>query len=157
NSTCNGTAVTAGTSCESTPSSIYSGGYDFLNHQVNPVTPSIGTTPSSGGVVGIGISDTATVSGGFNPTGRVTFKVYGINDGSCTGAAVFTSANIPLSGGKATSATYSTSAVGMYHWIATYNGDTNNNSVSGNCTDEPVTTTAAAISLGTTPSAGGVW
>src|SRR5262249_15818489 len=40
-------------------------------------TPTISTTPSAGGTVGVvSLNDTATVSGGDNPTGNVTFYLF---------------------------------------------------------------------------------
>ena len=42
----------------------------------------------------------------------------------------FTDANEPLSGGAATSTSYTTNATGSDYWVATYNGDGNNVSVS---------------------------
>jgi uncharacterized repeat protein (TIGR01451 family) len=101
---------------------------------VNKVTPSIVTQASGSVTVGGSISDTATVSGGHSPTGTVTFVLYGPNDATCA-TPIFTSANRPLSGGQATSAAFTTSQAGTYRWIATYNGDANNNSVSGACND----------------------
>ena len=65
---------------------------------ITQATPTIATTPSAGGPVGTSISDTATVSGGFNPTGTVTFQLFAPGDTTCTGTPVFTSTN-PLSGG----------------------------------------------------------
>ena len=49
----------------------------------------------------------------------------------------------PLSGVSATSGSFTTAVVGTYHWIATYNGDANNTTVSSGCTAEPVTITGA--------------
>ena len=96
------------------------------------------------------------MSGGFNPTGTVTFKLFPPTDTTCTGTPVFTSPNSPLSGGSATSAPpFATTAVGTYHWVATYNGDANNTTVSSACADEPVTITQATPTIATTPSAGG--
>ncbi len=40
---------------------------------ITQATPTITTMPSPGGPVGTSIFDTATLSGGFNPTGTVTF------------------------------------------------------------------------------------
>ena len=91
-------------------------------------TPTIATTPSAGGAVGTSISDTATVSGGYNPTGKVTFDLFAPGDTTCTGTPVFTSTN-PLSAGSATSDSFATAAVGTYQWMATYNGDDNNTAV----------------------------
>ncbi len=101
---------------------------------VNKVTPSIATQASGTVVVGGSISDTATVSGGSSPSGTVTFVLYGPGDTTCQ-TPIFTSANRPLSGGSATSASFTTTQAGTYRWIATYNGDANNNSVSGACND----------------------
>ncbi|HLO34976.1 MAG TPA: hypothetical protein VK194_02800 [Candidatus Deferrimicrobium sp.] len=105
------------------------------NDTVNKVTPSISTDASANIPIEDSISDTATVSGGSSPTGTVTFKLYGPDDATCAAAAVFTSANRPLSGGTATSASFTPTLVGTYRWIATYNGDANNNPVSGACND----------------------
>ncbi len=97
---------------------------------ITQATPTIATTPSPGGPVGTSISDTATVTGGFNPTGTVTFELFPPGDTTCSGTPVFTSLSNPLSGGSATSGSITTVAVGTYHWVATYNGDANNTTVS---------------------------
>ncbi|HET7029765.1 MAG TPA: hypothetical protein VFI34_04600 [Candidatus Limnocylindrales bacterium] len=101
---------------------------------VNKVSPQIATQASASVVVGGKISDTATVSGGSSPSGSVTFVLYAPGDTTCQ-TPIFTSANRPLSSGAATSAEYTTTQAGTYRWIATYNGDANNNSVSGACND----------------------
>ncbi len=117
----------------------------------------ITTAPSPGVVVGGSISDTATVTGGFNPTGTVTFELFAPSDATCTGNPAFTSTN-SLSGSppRATSGSFATAAAGIYHWVATYNGDTNNAAVGSACGDEPVDITQATPTIATTPSAGGV-
>ena len=117
-------------------------------------TPTIATTPSAGGPVGTSISDTATVSGGFTPTGTVTFDLFGAGDATCAGTPVFTATDRPLSGDSAASGTFATTAVGTFHWTATYNGDANNAPVTSLCADETVTTTKATPTISTTPSAG---
>jgi uncharacterized repeat protein (TIGR01451 family) len=126
------------------------------NDTVNKVNPAIATTASGTVIVGGNVSDTATVSGGLNPTGTVTFKLYGPNDATCATDPIFTSANRPLSGGSATSAAFTTSQVGTYRWIATYNGDANNNAVSGACNDsgETVVVNPTSPTIATTLVAG---
>ena len=126
------------------------------NDTVNKVNPTIATTASGTVIVGADVSDTATVSGGLNPTGTVTFNLYGPNDATCANDPIFTSANRPLSGGSATSAAFTTSQVGTYRWIATYNGDANNNAVSGACNDsgESVVVNPASPSITTSLVAG---
>ena len=107
---------------------------DGENDTVNKLTPAIATQASAAVTIGGTITDTATVSGGSSPTGTVTFVVYGPADTTCANGTVVGSP-VALSGGTATSAAYTTTAVGTYHWIATYNGDANNNAVGGHCGD----------------------
>ena len=117
----------------------------------------ITTVPSPGVTVGGSISDTATVTGGFNPTGTVTFDLFAPSDATCAATPVFTSTN-PLGGTPlgATSDSFTTATTGVFHWVATYNGDANNAAVSSACADEPVDITQAAPTITTTASAGGV-
>ena len=118
---------------------------------ITQATPTITTTPSAGGVVGTSIADTATVSGGFNPTGTVTFNLFPQADATCAGTPLFTSTNALERGASATSGSFATTAAGTYHWVATYNGDSNNNTVSSGCAAEPVTITQATPTIATTP------
>ena len=102
---------------------------------VGKVTPAISTQASAAVLVGGQLTDTATVTGGASPTGTVSFALYGPNDATCANPPIFTSADRPLSGGTATSAAFTTVDVGTYRWIATYNGDVNNNVIAGACND----------------------
>ena len=45
------------------------------------------------------ITDTATLSGGVNPTGTITFTLFGPNNPTCTGPAIFTS-TVPVNAGN---------------------------------------------------------
>ena len=67
----------------------------------------------------------------------MTFNLY--NNPNGTGTPLFTDANQPLSGGVATSTSYTTTATGTDYWVATYNGNGNNVSVSSGAAAEPVT------------------
>lgn len=126
---------------------------------ITPTTPAIRTAASpTSGIVGISISDSATVSGGFNPTGTVTFALFGPGDTACSGTNLVSGlagfANVALSGGAASSGAFATSAVGTYNWMATYNGDSNNNAVSSNCGDEAVVIRRATPSIVTIRNVG---
>ena len=88
-----------------------------------PPTITTSQQPASA-TVGGSISDTATVSGGYNPTGTVTFTLYSNPNG--TGTPLYTSPASALSGGTASSGSYTTSATGTDYWVATYSGDSNN-------------------------------
>jgi len=118
----NNNAVSSGTAAE--PVSI------------TAAAPSISTTQQPAtATVGGSIADQATVSGGYSPTGTVTFNLYDNSAG--TGTPLFTDTKT-LSGGTATSTGYTTTATGTLYWVATYNGDSNNNAVSSGTAAEPV-------------------
>ncbi len=109
---------------------------------ITRVAPLISTSQQPAATtVGGSVADQATISGGYNPTGTVTFDLY--NNANGTGTPLFTDTE-PLSGGVATSKGYKTTATGTDYWVATYNGDANNRSVSSSTSGEPVTITTAS-------------
>jgi LPXTG-motif cell wall-anchored protein len=121
--------------------------------------PSIATIPSSPIPVGGGqLADSATVSGRINPLpgATVDFRAYGPNNATCAGPPAFESLGVPypVAGGAVTSAAFTPTSAGVYHWIATYSGDGNNLPVSGACNDitETVTVPPATPSISTTPT-----
>jgi hypothetical protein len=105
------------------------------------------TQQPASAVVGSKIADQANVGGGNNPTGTVTFDLY--NNSTATGTPLFTDTET-LSGGTATSASYTTTATGTDYWVDTYNGDTNNSAVTSGTAAEPVTITSATPTISTT-------
>jgi hypothetical protein len=115
-------------------------------------SPAIATTPSAGGTVGsTTVTDTATLPGGYNPTGTITFNLYGPSTtASCSGTPAGTG-KVTVSGdGGYTSPSVTPAQAGTYWWTASYNGDVNNNAVSSGCGDEPVTITPATPAISTT-------
>lgn len=99
-------------------------------------TPSISTSERPGSAAPGGkLADEASVTGGVSPTGTVTFELF--SNSSCAGTALLTDTE-NLSGGAATSTPYTTTVPGTFYWVATYNGDPNNNAVSSSCSGEPV-------------------
>src|SRR5208283_4762140 len=113
-----------------------------------PASPAINTSqqPASA-TVGSSIADQATVSGGDNPTGTVTFNLYSNSTG--TGTPLYTDANVTLVSGVATSAGYTATATGTDYWVATYNGNANNNSVTSGTASEPVIISRATPAINT--------
>jgi hypothetical protein len=107
---------------------------------VTQATPTIRTAASASVAVGGTITDTAVVTGGFEPTGTVTFKAYAPTDTTCS-TPVFSSVE-PVAV-STVSAPYAPPAAGAYKWIASYSGDANNAAVAGACSDpaEVVTVT----------------
>ena len=114
---------------------------------VAKANPTITTMASSNVTVGSAITDTATVAGRVNPVAgaTVTFNLYGNGDTTCGSTPIFTSTVAINADGTATSAAFTPTGPGTHRWIATYNGDANNNPVSGLCNDtnESVTVTVA--------------
>ncbi len=121
---------------------------------VEKAVPGISTAASGPIDVGGNISDVATLSGGYGPTGTITFKLYGPNDDQCV--TEISSESVTVSGnGDYASPSFTPTQPGTYRWVASYSGDANNDAVSGNCNDdgESVLVSRPEISLTKTPSA----
>jgi hypothetical protein len=101
--------------------------------EVLKATPTIATDASRTVPSGGPVSDKATLANGFNPTGTMTFNLYGPNDPTCSSAPVFTW-TVPVDGnGVYNSGVFETTAPGTYKWVASYSGDVNNNPVNPGC------------------------
>jgi hypothetical protein len=125
----------------------------------------VNTTPSDkdGGPVGTWITDTATVTGGVNPTGTVTFFLYAPSNKNCVsgednGQTWLQRWIEPLSGNGTASVPapgHKTTTVGTYNWVAVYSGDSNNLGSTSACGTEAVTFDKAAPTISTVASNGG--
>ena len=98
---------------------------------VNATNPAINTTAGGTIIVGSGskLTDTAVLSGGYNPTGTITFTLHSPAN------VVVDTETVTVNG----NGTYTTAdrlrcppRTGTYVWSATYSGDTNNGSASDN-------------------------
>jgi hypothetical protein len=126
---------------------------------VTPASPTLTTTPKPTTVT-LGtttpplLTDSATLSGGFEPTGIITFELFA-NGGSTpvdketasvSGNGTYTTPTgftLPGSG----------TVAGAYQWVAVYSGDANNNEASeSNPAEELVTVNPASPALVTTAS-----
>jgi hypothetical protein len=98
--------------------------------------PTTLTTRASAAVaIGGLIHDTAFLSGGVNPTGTITFDLYGPGDTTCAGPSLFTSV-VPVNGnGSYDSADFTALIVGTYQWVASSSGDVNNDPAVTACND----------------------
>jgi uncharacterized repeat protein (TIGR01451 family) len=102
---------------------------------VGRMPTSLTTDASSNVLVGGQIFDVATVSGGVAPTGNVRFDLFGPGNTACSGTPIFTSTVAVNGNGDYESARFTPSQPGVYRWVATYSGDTNNASVTTSCAD----------------------
>ena len=90
------------------------------------------------------MTDSATLSGGFEETGTITFDLY------APGGVVPIHTEIVTVSGNGTYTTptgytlpTTGTVTGTYQWVATYSGDGNNNGVASANGDEPVVVAAA--------------
>ncbi|RKR91800.1 Ig-like domain-containing protein [Micromonospora pisi] len=122
--------------------------------EVLPAPTSLRTTASPSVALGGQVSDTATLTDGVNPTGTITFLLFGPGDPTCSNPPPFRS-EITVSGnGDYTSTPFTPDAGGTYRWTASYNGDPNNSPASTTCNDPgaSVSVTPVPVSLRTTAS-----
>lgn len=107
-------------------------------------TPAISTLASPSVPAGGLISDSATLTGGFAPTGSVTFTLYGPGDTTCSNA--LWSTMVPVgAAGVSHSGDVEVGAAGTYNWVAVYGGDLSNLPVSSQCGSEPVVITPQTL------------
>ncbi len=99
------------------------------------ITPTLTTQASGTVAVGGEITDAATLAGGTNPSGSITFTLYGPDDDTCADTAAFTNVKTVSGNATYTSDPFTTTAAGTYRWVASYSGDIAHNPVTGACDD----------------------
>ena len=104
-------------------------------------TPMLSTS-GQGAKSGGQISDTATVTGGDHPTGTVSFYLSTPDDPDCEAPVL--ESTVPLVDGSGIATPVSETTPGVYHWIAVYSGDQNNEGVTGSCGDSGESSTVLA-------------
>ena len=121
---------------------------------VSPATPLLTTTATPATIaVGQPVADVAHLTGGNNPTGTITFNLYGPHDAACAGPPV-QSVTAPVSGdGDYTSPTITPTTAGTYVWVATYSGDANNTRLSNGCAEASETVTVSPLTPALTTTA----
>lgn len=122
---------------------VASGG-GFLT--ITPAVTSVATQVVDDSVpLGEPVADTATLTGGADHTGELTFDLYGPDDDDCSGPPA-ASTTQPVDGaGPYTSASALPDEPGTYRYVARYSGDDANLPATGACDDpnELVVVTAA--------------
>jgi hypothetical protein len=107
------------------------------NEQVSvaQASPTLTTTGSAGVPAGGMINDVADLSGGFSPTGTISFQLYASSDEECSkpiGLPVTTEIDAD---GSYESPAIPESTPGSYQWVASYSGDANNAAARSACND----------------------
>ncbi len=109
---------------------------------VNKAAPSVATAQKLFPQDSAAISATA----GGTPTGSVSFKLFGPNDASCSGSAVYSETVSLVNGSAATdNKTFSVSsaAADTYNWLVVYGGDAKHSGATSACGTEHFTLTIA--------------
>jgi hypothetical protein len=102
---------------------------------VNPKQPSASTAQH------LRPNDSFTLSGGFSPTGSITFNLYAPSDATCSGTPALTQ-TVTVSGNgtyDTTNTTFIASAEGTWRWASSYTGDTSNLPATSSCGTERFT------------------
>ena len=77
--------IKVGGNVVSSVSGNLTGGNHQAHGQVTKANPSLGTTPTpTSGTIGVTLQDSATLTGAFNPTGKIDFKLFDPTDPDCT-------------------------------------------------------------------------
>jgi hypothetical protein len=118
------------------------GAYDAFVTKIGSVATVLTTQASPAVPAGGSISDQATLAGGINPSGTITFNLFAPSDGSCA-SSIFTSVKTVTGNATYTSDSFTASSAGTYLWVASYSGDANNPSAATSCGDETVVVTLA--------------
>jgi hypothetical protein len=113
---------------------------------VGKASPSLSGSAGSG-QVGSTISDSVTVSAGFNPGGSLHFRAYGPGDSSCAGAVRY-EATVSVSGNGDYEPAGFTPDAGSYRWKVEYTGDGDNNGANLGCGASNQTSTVGKASPG---------
>jgi hypothetical protein len=108
-------------------------------YTVVKATPTLTTQTANSIPLGGHVADSATLTGGYRPTGTVTFSLFGPDDPQCR--AALTTSVATVSGNAAASVPVQATAAGTYNWVAVYSGDVDNNAVSTTCGQEPLVVT----------------
>jgi hypothetical protein len=118
---------------------------------VGAASPSVSQSAPPSGTAGSAIaasSISADLSGGSNPSGSITFKVFGPQDsapsGCSTGGTTVGTASVSGNGTYHPSAGFTPSSAGDYWWFASYGGDSDNDPAASACGASMAETVAVA-------------
>jgi hypothetical protein len=121
---------------------------------ITPVAPAFATTASQPAGVGMPIYDTAHLSGGIDPSGTITFSLFGPAAPSCVGPPVFTATAAVTGNGEYRSASFIALQPGAYRWVVTYSGDAVNSGAGPTACGESAETASVAATPGPNPNPG---
>ncbi len=132
-------------------------GSGMAEDAVGPDTTSLSiTAPPSSDALGIIIPATAIsadLTGGYSPTGTVSFEVFGPQDTppdwwDCSGGTTVGTVTVSGNGTYSSSDSFTPAQPGDYWWYASYDGDVNNSTAGSYCGTGMVETVVPSASTG---------
>jgi hypothetical protein len=99
---------------------------------VSKASPTLSGTATSAVTVGLPITDSATLAGGFSAGGQLVFRAYGPSDATCVNPPEYEE-TVAVNGDGSYSPAGFAPAPGVYRWTVEYGGDANNEAVSTAC------------------------
>jgi len=121
---------------------------------VSKAAPTLTGVATSVVEAGLTITDNATLSGGFEAGGQLVFRAFGPSNPTCVGSAAY-EATVPVDGDGPYSPPGFAPPPGLYHWTASYEGDSNNEAVSTVCDADGQSSAVGTVSVALTASATG--
>jgi hypothetical protein len=91
-----------------------------------PAVVALTSSASPAVTIGGALHDTAHLSGGSRPTGKISFRLYGPANHGCSGRPVFASAVKVAGNDDYASPSFTPSTAGTYQWVDRYSGDARN-------------------------------
>jgi Putative Ig domain len=113
---------------------------------IGQATPVLGPWGEVAVQAGMPVHGEFSLMGGFNPTGTITFTLFGQQD--CTDPVAGEPLGVSGDGNYTTEPT-TPSVAGTYYWVATYSGDSSNIAFTSACSEEPVTVTKYVTTITT--------
>ncbi len=100
---------------------------------VNKDSPNLSGAATSTVTVGSTITDEATLTGGFQPSGQLVFRAFGPGNETCMGTPQYQEAVAVNGNGSYSPAGFVASPAGLYRWTVEYGGDASNEPDSLGC------------------------
>ena len=111
---------------------------------VTAAVPTLVASASGPTTVGGQLSDTAALTGANDPTGTITFRLFGPDDPTCSGTVASQSSRTVNGNGTYTSDPFTAAAPGTYRWVASYSGDADDPALASACGDLAQTVVVSA-------------
>jgi hypothetical protein len=116
--------------------------------------PTLSTIAAQLPAGGATLYDTALLSGGIDPTGAITFELFGPDDTTCSRPPVFVTTVPVVGNGAYPSASFAPAAPGSYRWVVSYSGDALNSGVGPTACGDSTETSSVSGDPGPLPNPG---